>query len=407
MIASIASPPRASCLTMQTPSAPDRPWWWIVDPRLSLRARTALIVGGLGLLAAGLASHFGGRLLQQQLERQLGPAFENLAYQVSDKLDRRLDAHYRQLRLVAQLPAFLTPDAATDRRTALNALLSTSPDLVWIAFANLNGRIVSASQSNLENTPLDERLFRAAREGGYASEVHDALAANAGDALDAESARLLHLVAPVMSPEGAFVGALVAQVRWSMAREAQLSVVPDTARRERLGVTIYGSPTDVLLDSGGSGWSAPPGAPTPPERRRARGWFLETTVEGAHYLTGFARSRDARSFRGLPWLVAVRQPVDYAFAPVQTLRRTILTWGLIATALGALAGWVIAGRFARRMAAITAAAHRVREGDVLTVMPQRHGNSELARMCGALDAMVETLRRESAENSTETNSRRS
>ena len=64
--------------------------------------------------------------------------------------------------------------------------------------------------------------------------------------------------------------------------------------------------------------------------------------------------------------------------------------------------WILAGRHARRLRSVRAAAERIQEGDILAVLPRPKGQSETAGMCGALGDLVEDLRAKeqtlSAEN---------
>jgi methyl-accepting chemotaxis protein len=159
-----------------------------------------------------------------------------------------------------------------------------------------------------------------------------------------------------------------------------------------VGVTVYGANKEVLLDSGTSGWTQPPDAPPVMEARRGRGTLMEDTAVGTRYLTGFARSRGFREYRGLGWYAVVRQPAERVFAPVEALKRSILRWGALLVIGVAIASWIIAGRLARRLHIIGASAERIREGDILSVLPRPKGDSELARMCAALGNMVDDLR---------------
>src|SRR5262249_44136635 len=99
--------------------------------------------------------------------------------------------------------------------------------------------------------------------------------------------------------------------------------------------------------------------------------------------------RGFREYRGLGWLAAVRQPATRAFAPVEALKRTLMSWGAVLVVAISIASWLVAGRYARRLRTIGASANRIREGDILTVLPRPRGDSEIARMCSALGDMVE------------------
>lgn len=375
---------------------PPPPWWQTLDPRTSLPVRATLLVGGATLvLVLALAGTAGG-ILRKQLERQVGPSFENLAHQVGDKLERTVYERYRQLQFTAGLAPLR--DAAThvaDRQRVLDSLHDASPDYAWVGFADARGSILAASQRLfVGEKAADLAWFRGARRQFFVGSVREfpELVA-AVPTVGADAPRFLDLAVPVTSADGAFLGVLGAQVRWSWAREVQLSVIPDSARRERLGVTIYTASGEVVLDSGGSGWTAPPDAPPGlSERPGTRGTLTEQAAGDAAYVTGYARTRGFREYRGQGWLVVVRQPFAEAFAPEQELRNRIIRVGLGLVVMLVIVTWYFAARFERRIRAIATAAQRIGEGDVLTLMPQPAGDTELDRTCVALGDLVEKFR---------------
>src|SRR4051812_36820279 len=97
--------------------APPREWWWIFDPRLSLRAAAALIAGGGSLLLVLLITWIASATVRRSIEAQLGSTFETLAVQLADKIDRTIYERYRTLQLAANLSALRSPDTSSaDRR---------------------------------------------------------------------------------------------------------------------------------------------------------------------------------------------------------------------------------------------------------------------------------------------------
>ena len=374
-----------------------RDWWWVFDPRLSLRAAAALFFGLVAVAFTVLVASLAGRSLRQSLERQLGGHFETLAGQMSDKLDRTIYERYRTLQLAASLAPLRATDAtSTDRRRVLTALQESTPDFAWIGFVDPTGRIDTATAGLGEGSSAEARpWFRGAREQAYAGNLREApeIAAAAAPAGEGDvSRRVLDLAVPVTGADGQFAGVLAAHLRWGWAREVQLSVVPEAARRERLGVTVYSAAGDALLDSGGSGWTRPPDAPAVPDRRKFRGNLIEPTTLGSTYLTGFVRSRGFREYRGLGWITAVRQPLDKVFAPAAELQLTIARWGFAFAGIAMTGAWLFAGRVSRRLRSVGTAAGRIQAGDVLTVLPSGRGEGELEHMCAALGRMVEDFR---------------
>lgn len=374
-----------------------RDWWWVFDPRQSLRAAAALLAGvGAALFTFALA-WFAERTVRLSIERHAGAVFEGLAVQLGEKLDRTIYERYRSLQYTASMAALRDYAASpADRRRILTTLQDSAPDLVWIGLTDAQGRVIAATKGLWEGSSVDARpWFRGAREQPFASSLRDArelpdtlLRPEEGE----RSARVLDLAVPVSDPDGRFSGVLAAHLSWHWTRDAQVAVVPDTARREQLGITVYSANGEVILDSGGSGWTHPPDTPNLPDRRKFRGHFVEPTSLGTTYLTGFVRSRGFREYRGLGWIIAARQPASRAFAPVGEVRNSIIAWGLALTSAAMIVAWFLAGRVSRRLHSITVAAGRIQSGDVLTVLPSGRGEGELESMCSALGRMVENFR---------------
>ena len=392
---------RTSCTAMEGRPAQHVPtrrrdWWWVFDPRCSLRARVALLVGVGTLAFTLLLSWITSTLYRRALEHHFGAAFETLAFEVADKLDRTLYERIRTLQVAASLATLRDPASpVAERRKVLDVLQETTPEIAWIGLTDASGRIIAATGKVLEGDGADTRpWFRGAREQPYVGALRDnpELAREVPSHVEPDfPRRFLDLAVPVTGANGQFAGVLAAHLRWNWSRDVQTSVVPESAARERIGVTIYSPGREVLLDSGASGWTQPPEAPAVGEGRRFRGSLLEPTG-GTTYLSGYARSRGFREYRGAGWLTVVRQPVERAFASVLTLRRSIILWGFVLALGAATTSWWMAARHARRLRSIRLAAERIHEGDILAVLPRPKGESELARMCGALGDLVEDLR---------------
>lgn len=380
-----------------SPFLPRSDWWWIFDPRVSLRARVALLVGGTALAFTFLLGNVTGRLCRRSLEASTGMMFEALAAQMSDKLDRTLYERYRTLHLAADLPVLRTPEStAADRRRLIESVQIASPDFAWIGWADAQGRIVASTHRLFEGADASRRpWFLGAREFPHVGGLHEMpeLTRALPAAEDGVSpTRFLDLAVPVLDADGRFAGVLAAHLHWKWTQGVQASVVPESALRDRIGVTVYGATGDVLLDSGVSGWTQPPDPPALGEGRRHRGHLAEATTGGSNYLSGYMYSRGFRDYRGLNWLTVVRQPAERVFAGVVSLERSILLWGGSLAVAGAVLGWLAAGRHARRLRAMAAAAHRIRTGDVLAVLPGPRGEGEIDLMSGALGELVEDLR---------------
>ena len=369
-------------------------WWQRLDPRRNVWVLAALVFGGGALAFTFLLSGIAGTIFRAKLERQAGQTLETLAFQVSDKLDRNVYERYQEIQFATGLGPLRTPEATpAERRRLFEALQTANTDYAWIGFADPAGTVVVATQGLLEGTKVDIReWFRSARGGPFASGLHEyvPLAKELPDSTG-EKQRFIDLAAPVMAVNGQILGVLGAHLNWSWAHDVQRSVVPETARRDSLGVAIYAQKGELVLDSGGSGWTEAPGIPTLPARPGLRGSFTENAEGGTVYLTGYARSLGYRDFPGLHLLVVVRQPTAIVFAPVRELQGWI--WrlgGLLAGGLVILS-WIFVARLNRPMRAIARAADHIRGGDVTSLIPRYRGGAA-GRLSAAVGELVDAFR---------------
>ena len=382
------------------PASPDRSeppaehaWWAFFDPRKNLAARAALWVGAAATLLIAALVWLAGSLIERQIRDAFSSKLESLAVQVSDKLDRALAEQSRALQFAATT---LAPLDSTGRRLRLGAILASSPDLAWVGFADASGQIVTGSQGLLENTDASLRpWFLGARRQPFFSDVTDIpeLAQQAASENGAPP-RFITLAAAATTPEGQFLGVLVAQWKWQAARDLQGTVLTEAERRSQISITLYNEKGEAVLDSSTAlnGGAALP-APAIPNARLARGALTEDIRGEGVYFSGYARSAGLRGFRGLKILTVVRQPSAEIVAPVVAVRKAVARWGVVFAAVLSAAAWLTTARITRRLRVVTASADKVREGDIFTVMPRPTGADELSQMNRALDDLVEDFRK--------------
>jgi HAMP domain-containing protein len=379
------------------PAPPEESAWADqFDPRYSLRAQAALILGGLALLLTLAFTAVATKHLETRIEESVGPMFENLASEIREKIDRGMYERYHELQLTASMPTFReTTLPAAARQAAINLLNDSAEEYAWIGFADMTGNLVLASHGVRAGEAVgEETWFRSGVRGAsYVGDVREAPELE-GRISNAEAhLRVFEIAVPVTDINGKMLGVLCASLRWSWVQQVQDSVVPEAYRRQKQNVSIYSAKGDLLFDAGVSGWSRPPEYPPVPAagEKRFKGYMYETS-EGAVFFSGYALSRGFRGFRGLGWMITLRQPVTKTFADVDVLRTNILLVGCSLSALIMAMGWFLASRLTRRLRAIETAANYIRGGDVLTLIPNPPGEGELARMCRALGRMVQTLR---------------
>jgi hypothetical protein len=155
------------------PTPPRREWWWIFDPRCSLRARATLTAGALALGFTLFLAWMAGVLYRRVLEYHLASSFETLAFQVADKLDRTIYERYRTLQLAARLPVLGQADAAPpEHRRVLDSIQESAVEFAWVGLTDAQGRIVAATSRLFEgNSAASRPWFLGARETPFIGAV--------------------------------------------------------------------------------------------------------------------------------------------------------------------------------------------------------------------------------------------
>ena len=367
-------------------------------PRYRLCVHTAVFFGVVMLLFTAVVVLTAEGFLKAKLQKENGTHFEYLAFAISKRIDSSLDEFRRQLNVTAAVPQWYVANPENSnlqvQRIALKALKESNPDFTWAAFIDPDGNVLTATDGLMEGGSVVPRLwFVDLKDVAFSARVEKwpALdnAMQKPDRAD-ELGRRVFLAVRLPTPGLGFGGALVAQLGWDWARAAQNSVIPEEARDVQLGSTIYASPSEIIGDSGGSGWTRPPGAPDIPLQRAARGAKLEKPAGGGEYLTGFAR---CAKYPYINWVVTVRQSTRYAFAPVAQLREAAAPWAILFTLASLTVCCVVAYRFTRRIRSVKLAAQRIQSGDPLTSMPIARDDSEIEEMCEAINRLIDHLRK--------------
>lgn len=387
-----------------------------LNPLRSLRARFALVMGGSGLAFALAATLWLQGDQRAELVDTMGQGMRREALLLSRSLNMAL---HEQLRLLHQTAS--TPELSSglmepgDTRLLLEQLRAQNPALAWLGVTDAAGRVQVASNALLEGEPLDDPVWlQSALQGPWVGHRRPAgrLAAHLGLDSSGQAPTLIDLGTPLIDFQGRTLGVLAARVRWDWLDALHQSMLTPDRR-------LAGSQT-LVLDRDGRvllGPAAQLGQPLPlPGLARlgsqARAQLLDWPGEG-RFLTALGRDDSAfgttatapalsgpaaagttppAGSAGLT--VLVRQPEALAFAGADALRQRLLAYGLLAT-LGfvALSIW-LAGRVARPVKALSAAAAAASAGAPadFAVVPARR-QDEVAQLAHLLQALQAELAR--------------
>ncbi|URD49244.1 ATP-binding protein [Chroococcidiopsis sp. CCNUC1] len=364
------------------------------DPRQSLRARLGLTICSIALVMAIMASITVSATASDRVKTDAGIALEQLAYQVSDKLDRGMFERYREIQNLTELDLLSNPNSPrSQKRSLLDRLQSTYPTYSWIGLTDATGKVLVSTGKLLENLSVARRpWFQNARTQAAVGDVHEAmLLAKLLPNPTNEPLRFIDISAPVTDSAGQYAGVLGAHLSWTWAKEIRDSLLQPLQNRSQVEVFIFSASGKVLLAPIELQERIPSLPSLQTLQQQGNGYALETWSDGDLYLTGFARSTGYRNYPGLGWTVVVRQQADLALASVRTLQRQIFTQDLTLGILFAIAGWFIMRRLTYPLLAIATAADRLRQGNANTELPLITSSDEIGRLSRSLKHLVRTL----------------
>jgi len=373
-----------------------------LNPRRSIRTRIGLAIGSVALLLSILASLLVGYTVSEQIKVNVGQSLAELAYQMTDKLDRGMFERYRDLQILSTLNAIRALDSdLLEQRTLLEKLQSTYPDYAWIGLADNQGIVQASTGKLLEGKSVSQSpWFINGQKAPYVGDVHEALKlASLLPNPSREPLRFVDVAVPVLDLQGNPRGVLAAHLSWTWSKEVQTSLLRSLQSRNTQMFILRQDGNPLL---GPPGFNAQPQAKTSSTKplsltsikaaqRGLNSYSIETWSDDKTYLTGFARSSGYRNYPGLGWLVLVRQKTDVAFAPAQRLQQQIFEWNVTLGGLFAVLGWLVANRITKPMVAIAAAADRIRQGNTTVEIPVLQGQDETANLSKSLNTLVSTL----------------
>jgi PAS domain S-box-containing protein len=250
-----------------------------------------------------------------------------------------------------------------------------------------------AAKGLLEGADVSKRpWFQDALRGKHAGDVHEALLLAKVLPRQEEPRRFVDVAFPVPDDAGRPQGVLGVHLSWQWARDVERSVIAPIAARRQVEALIVDARGRVLL--GPPGWlgrTLDLPSLKAAHAQKDGGYVVEKWADGESWLVGYARGRGYADYPGLGWTVLVRQNADDAYAPVRRLREYGLAAGVLLAGLCSLAGILVARRITRPLDELAWSAHRIREGEPVTINPGRGGYEEVEALSGTLNVLVADL----------------
>ncbi len=340
--------------------------------RASLKATLAASFGILAFATTALMGALIGEAASYRLETFAGQRADALALAVRERLE---DGLAERRRAVVALAEAIGSSPALATRDRLERIQREQGMFAWLGYAGRDGTIQAATDGLLEGLDVSRRpWFMAGFAAPTVSGVHDA--ARLATLLPHDPATPLRLVtvsAPVRAADGSVVGVVGAQETWAWAQALRARLLPGTATADQVDVLVLDRDGRVLL--------GPPALVG--ERLALPAGHVADLPDGR-----FLFARAALRFGDLGWTVLARQTDAVARRPAVTARwRLFEVAGVIGLIMASL-GWVAAGRIARPLQGLAAAAERARGGGAGGSVPAVDDYAEAASLADALRATL-------------------
>jgi diguanylate cyclase (GGDEF)-like protein len=358
----------------------------------SLRSRFALLIAILvSLLSWGL-----GSLIAQdsstRMRSEIGMDLAEISYQMIDRLDRDMANRANILTIISHLQVLRKPNDTLQIRQLLNHLQQEFPEVSWIGFIDMTGRVKASSDGILEGVDLSQRpVFQTGREHLSVGDVHDAkLLANLLPNPSGETMKFVDISMPVVDSNNLTVGVLATHLSWAWVDDVRQALLDPSQPRRKVEFFVLSSDRRVLLGPQqmlGQPLELPLLDTLTTERTQ---WGVQRWPDGSDYLVGVARSRGYGDYAGLGWTVVARQSLEEAYAPARQLQRDILVWGIALALIVACVGWLLATWFTRPLWRIAQAADRLSAGEIMEI-PDIKGTREITQLSQSIRHLVASL----------------
>lgn len=331
------------------------------------------------------------------LRAEIGQRLADLALQTTDKLDRGMYERFREVQLMADRNEIGDPAVSpADKQKILDRMQQTYRYYAWIGIANMDGRIVAASNGVLQGADISKRpWYPNALRGVHIDDVHEAklLAKLLPADGSGEPVRFVDVAFPFLNPDRSVGGVLAAHLSWSWARTIEQSVISSSARSRHIDAMIVGSDGTVLL--------GPPGLQGTrldqsnfKNAQNGEGKFsVQTWGDHKSYLVGYSVSHGFDAFPGFGWTVLVRQDLEEAFAPVRHIQSRVLWSGFSIALMFSLLGVLNARRISRPLVALADAATRLRRTEATDLVQLNKSFREVNALAESFGALVSDLQR--------------
>lgn len=243
---------------------------------------------------------------------------------------------------------------------------------------------------DISNRPV----FMEGKKALFIGDVHEALLlAELLPNPSGEPLKFVDISMAVKDDEDNLVGVLAAHLSWEWAKDVKSLMLQSFVEREGAGIFIINEMDRVVL----LGPDAYLGKVLDFEildnaQTNAGQWFLETWEDEGSYLSGFVKCDGYQDYKGLGWIVLVRQPAQSAYKPVRKVQNVLLLFGPLIAIIFAVVGWLSAKRVTAPLGEIAQAADAIRRGEEVLI-PRHDGIKEIVMLESSLSDLIVSLKK--------------
>ena len=360
---------------------------------LSLRSKVVMLVITLITLLTITLSFLTGLRSSTDFKNKVGISLSDTAYQMTSRLDQYMWGRAGEIRVLSETAIIKHQGQQVQIERLLSKIKENYPAFSWIGVTDLDGIVLAATDGILVGQSLAKRpVYIEGIKGEFIGDVHDAvLLMNLLPNPSGEPMKFVDISLPIKDDENKVIGVLVAHLSWSWATQLEQSMFqPLKDRNNEVIMVVSRIDNTVLLGPKNMIGQKLELESVKQAQIGEQGWKLEHWPDGKEYITGYASGKGYLDFKGLGWIVLVRQPVDVAYSIIYDLQLFIWIIGGVFLVLFAIMGWRITGSITKPLREFAKAADRIRFGGQVEI-PRYKGIREVEILTDSMNDLVNSL----------------
>lgn len=307
--------------------------------RIGIRTLVFVIGSLLMLVPAIVAGAMFTSAMQQRAEVANNARLRLLGEIVANQLAQRMHELWQNVEGMARVIRLEDPEEIRRQFTVLGQM---DRRYTWIGVADVQGRVIAASQGMLEGASVAERpWFRRGLNGPTAVDVHEAVLLAKLLPATPEPRRFVDFSAPIRNDQGAVIGVIGAHFDWNMVKDIIQAVRGQgvdalLVSRERV---VLAGPQELQETKLSEGSAIAAGQGTSVSRR-------ERWQDGKAYMTAVIPSIQFKDMPSFGWSLIARADLNTVLDPTRAIAQAF--WMLLGA--GALVGLVLLYLFAAWLA---------------------------------------------------------